>query len=144
MDLKCEKKSFFFALNVWTVAFPISSHLFSIEINCGEPGFLSNGWLENLDGGTGLGASLIFRCYDNMTLVGHTSTVCHIDGKWRYPLPNCFGQLVLSTCSFRTFSLYCRYRSLLFQSDSNSRMEDLFIHFFSFNINKNRIGVAVA
>ncbi|XP_071053370.1 sushi, von Willebrand factor type A, EGF and pentraxin domain-containing protein 1 isoform X3 [Onthophagus taurus] len=65
------------------------------EINCGHPGRLWNGWLENIEGGTGLGASIIFRCHDGMTLEGNTSTVCQIDGKWRYPLPKCLAPCVV-------------------------------------------------
>lgn len=61
------------------------------EINCGSPGILYNGWLENIDAGTGLGASIIFRCQPGMLLVGNTSTVCQIDGRWRYPVPECLG-----------------------------------------------------
>lgn len=63
----------------------------SIEINCGHPGRLYNGWLENIEGGTGLGASLIFRCHDGMKMEGNSSTVCQLDGTWRYPLPKCLG-----------------------------------------------------
>ncbi|CAH0550197.1 unnamed protein product [Brassicogethes aeneus] len=65
------------------------------EINCGHPGRLWNGWLENIEGGTGLGASIIFRCHEGMLLEGNTSTVCQIDGKWRYPLPRCFAPCVV-------------------------------------------------
>lgn len=67
-----------------------SAHLL-IEINCGHPGQLYNGWLENIEAGTGLGASIIFRCHEGMKLDGNTSTVCQIDGRWRYPLPLCLG-----------------------------------------------------
>lgn len=63
------------------------------EINCGPPGVLFNGWLENIDAGTGLGASIIFRCQPGMLLIGNTSTVCQIDGRWRYPVPECLGKL---------------------------------------------------
>lgn len=62
-----------------------------VEINCGHPGQLANGWLENIEKGTALGASVIFRCYEGMTLVGHTSSLCQVDGQWRYPPPHCFG-----------------------------------------------------
>ncbi|XP_049824701.1 sushi, von Willebrand factor type A, EGF and pentraxin domain-containing protein 1 isoform X2 [Aethina tumida] len=65
------------------------------EINCGHPGRLWNGWLENIEGGTGLGASIIFRCHDGMLLEGNTSSVCQIDGKWRYPLPRCLAPCVV-------------------------------------------------
>lgn len=62
------------------------------EINCGHPGLLFNGWLENIESGTGLGASIIFRCREGMKLEGNTSSVCQIDGRWRYPLPQCLGE----------------------------------------------------
>ncbi|XP_026477208.1 CUB and sushi domain-containing protein 1-like [Ctenocephalides felis] len=65
------------------------------EINCGHPGNLHNGWIENIEAGTGLGASVIFRCHENMLLQGHTSSVCQIDGKWRYPLPQCLAPCVV-------------------------------------------------
>ncbi|KAK9874005.1 hypothetical protein WA026_002356 [Henosepilachna vigintioctopunctata] len=65
------------------------------EINCGHPGRLWNGWLENIEGGTGLGASIIFRCHEGMFLEGNSSTVCQIDGKWRYPLPRCLAPCVV-------------------------------------------------
>lgn len=45
--------------------------------------------------GTGLGASIIFRCNDHMKLEGNTSSVCQIDGKWRYPLPQCLAPCVV-------------------------------------------------
>lgn len=61
------------------------------EINCGHPGVLYNGWLENIEAGTGLGASIIYRCHPGMLLVGNTSTVCQIDGRWRYSVPECLG-----------------------------------------------------
>ncbi|KAG7173717.1 Locomotion-related protein Hikaru genki-like 2 [Homarus americanus] len=59
------------------------------EINCGHPGYLSNGWLDNIDQGTAMGASIIFRCYPNMTIEGDQSTVCQADGSWSKPLPLC-------------------------------------------------------
>lgn len=61
------------------------------EINCGHPGSLYNGWLENIEAGTGLGASIIYRCHPGMLLIGNTSTVCQIEGRWRYPVPECLG-----------------------------------------------------
>lgn len=63
-----------------------------VEITCGHPGRLWNGWLENIESGTGMGASIIFRCHEGMLLEGNTSTVCQFDGKWRYPLPKCLGK----------------------------------------------------
>ncbi|XP_074036911.1 hig-anchoring scaffold protein isoform X1 [Leptinotarsa decemlineata] len=74
----------------WTGAQPVCK-----EINCGHPGRLWNGWLENIEAGTGLGASIIFRCHEGMLLQGNTSTVCQIDGKWRYPLPKCLAPCVV-------------------------------------------------
>nr|XP_003703173.1 PREDICTED: uncharacterized protein LOC100877094 [Megachile rotundata] len=65
------------------------------EIDCGSPGVLYNGWIENIEAGTGLGASIIFRCNDHMKLEGNTSSVCQSDGKWRYPLPQCLAPCVV-------------------------------------------------
>ncbi|CAH1127522.1 unnamed protein product [Ceutorhynchus assimilis] len=74
----------------WSGAQPVCK-----EINCGHPGRLWNGWLENIEGGTGLGASIIFRCHEGMLLEGNSSTVCQIDGKWRYALPRCLAPCVV-------------------------------------------------
>ncbi|CAL4084147.1 unnamed protein product, partial [Meganyctiphanes norvegica] len=65
------------------------------EINCGHPGQLSNGWLENIEHGTALGASIIFRCHPNMTIEGDQSTVCQADGSWSKPLPKCFAPCIV-------------------------------------------------
>ncbi|XP_059474921.1 sushi, von Willebrand factor type A, EGF and pentraxin domain-containing protein 1-like isoform X2 [Neocloeon triangulifer] len=65
------------------------------EVNCGHPGHLYNGWLEGIEGGTLLGASIIFRCREGMVLEGNSSTVCQMDGTWRYPLPKCLGPCVI-------------------------------------------------
>lgn len=65
------------------------------EINCGSPGVLYNGWIETVEAGMGLGASIIFRCNDHMKLEGNTSSVCQNDGKWRYPLPQCLAPCVV-------------------------------------------------
>lgn len=62
------------------------------EIDCGHPGNLSNGWLDNIEQGTALGSSIIFRCYPNMTIEGDQSTVCQADGSWSRPLPMCLGE----------------------------------------------------
>ncbi|XP_058446633.1 sushi, von Willebrand factor type A, EGF and pentraxin domain-containing protein 1 isoform X1 [Malaya genurostris] len=78
----------------WTGALPACK-----EINCGHPGTLYNGWLENIESGTGLGASIIFRCHPEMLLVGNTSSVCQIDGRWRYPLPQCLAPCVVPSIS---------------------------------------------
>ncbi|KAF5269827.1 hypothetical protein FQR65_LT05873 [Abscondita terminalis] len=75
------------------------------EINCGHPGRLWNGWLENIEAGTGLGASIIFRCHEGMRLDGNSSTVCQIDGKWRYPLPKCLAPCVVPQVSQGRISL---------------------------------------
>lgn len=69
------------------------------EINCGHPGTLYNGWLENTEGGFGLGASIISRCHSDMLLHGNASTVCQIDGRWRYPLPACLAPCVVPSVS---------------------------------------------
>lgn len=62
-------------------------------IDCGHPGHLSNGWLENIEEhGTALGSSIIFRCFANMTIEGDQSTVCQADGSWSKPLPQCLGE----------------------------------------------------
>ncbi|XP_065203954.1 sushi, von Willebrand factor type A, EGF and pentraxin domain-containing protein 1-like, partial [Planococcus citri] len=74
----------------WTAATPKCQ-----EINCGPPGILHNGWMENLEAGTGLGASIIFRCDDGMLMVGNASTVCQNDGKWRYPPPLCLAPCIV-------------------------------------------------
>ncbi|XP_050520065.1 sushi, von Willebrand factor type A, EGF and pentraxin domain-containing protein 1 isoform X2 [Daktulosphaira vitifoliae] len=65
------------------------------EIDCGSPGELHNGWLENTESGTGLGATIIYRCQDGMLLVGNASTVCLADGNWRYPPPLCLAPCVV-------------------------------------------------
>lgn len=69
------------------------------EINCGHPGTLYNGWLENTETGFGLGASVIFRCHQEMMLIGNSSTVCQIDGRWRYAPPLCLAPCVVPTVS---------------------------------------------
>ncbi|CAH2250497.1 jg9593 [Pararge aegeria aegeria] len=72
------------------------------EINCGHPGQLWNGWLENISSGTGLGASIIFRCQDGMKMEGNGSAICQSDGSWSHPLPQCLehdkGHYVLAPC----------------------------------------------
>ncbi|XP_045513614.1 uncharacterized protein LOC123707539 isoform X2 [Pieris brassicae] len=65
------------------------------EINCGHPGQLWNGWLENISSGTGLGASIIFRCQDGMRMEGNGSAICQSDGTWSHPLPMCFAPCVV-------------------------------------------------
>lgn len=69
------------------------------EINCGHPGTLYNGWLENTESGFGLGVSIISRCHNGMTISGNASTVCQIDGRWRYPLPQCLAPCVVPSVS---------------------------------------------
>ncbi|XP_055680814.1 uncharacterized protein LOC129788622 isoform X2 [Lutzomyia longipalpis] len=78
----------------WSGTLPVCK-----EINCEHPGVLYNGWLENIEAGTGLGASIIFRCQPGMLLKGHSSTVCQIDGNWRYPVPQCLAPCVVPTIS---------------------------------------------
>ncbi|CAH2056897.1 unnamed protein product, partial [Iphiclides podalirius] len=65
------------------------------EINCGHPGQLWNGWLENISSGTGLGASIIFRCQDGMRMEGNGSAICQSDGTWSHPLPKCLAPCVV-------------------------------------------------
>ncbi|KPJ01115.1 CUB and sushi domain-containing protein 1 [Papilio xuthus] len=65
------------------------------EINCGHPGLLWNGWLENISSGTGLGASIIFRCQDGMRMEGNGSAICQSDGTWSHPLPKCLAPCVV-------------------------------------------------
>ncbi|XP_076180365.1 hig-anchoring scaffold protein [Ptiloglossa arizonensis] len=65
------------------------------EINCGSPGVLYNGWIENIEAGTGLGVSIIFRCNIHMKLEGNASSICQADGKWSYPLPQCLAPCVV-------------------------------------------------
>lgn len=65
------------------------------EINCGSPGVLYNGWIDNIDAGTGMGISIIFRCKAHMKLEGNSSSVCQKDGKWSYPLPKCLAPCVV-------------------------------------------------
>ncbi|KAL4708940.1 hypothetical protein ACJJTC_014968, partial [Scirpophaga incertulas] len=65
------------------------------EINCGHPGQLWNGWLENISSGTGLGASIIFRCQDGMKMEGNGSAICQNDGTWSHPLPHCLAPCVV-------------------------------------------------
>ncbi|XP_071532550.1 LOW QUALITY PROTEIN: sushi, von Willebrand factor type A, EGF and pentraxin domain-containing protein 1-like [Panulirus ornatus] len=67
------------------------------QIDCGHPGYLSNGWLDNIEQGTALGASVIFRCYPNMTIEGDQSTVCQADGSWSKPLPMCLAPCIVPT-----------------------------------------------
>ncbi|BFF94306.1 uncharacterized protein DMAD_11983 [Drosophila madeirensis] len=69
------------------------------EINCGHPGVLYNGWIENIEAGTGLGASIIFRCQPEMMIHGLGSSVCQIDGRWRNALPECLAPCVVPTIS---------------------------------------------
>ncbi|KAI8119427.1 Locomotion-related protein Hikaru genki [Lucilia cuprina] len=78
----------------WSGTLPICK-----EINCGHPGNLYNGWIENIDAGTGLGASIIFRCQPDMLMHGHASSVCQIDGRWRNSLPECLAPCVVPAIS---------------------------------------------
>ncbi|XP_065566642.1 sushi, von Willebrand factor type A, EGF and pentraxin domain-containing protein 1-like isoform X3 [Artemia franciscana] len=65
------------------------------EINCGPPGVLYNGWIDSTEGGFSLGASVIFRCFDGIELVGHKSSICQKDGIWLYPLPKCLASCIV-------------------------------------------------
>lgn len=74
----------------------LHNNVFLPEINCGHPGQLWNGWLENISSGTGLGASIIFRCQDGMKMEGNGSAICQSDGSWSHPLPQCLGMVLAS------------------------------------------------
>ena len=50
---------------------------------------------QYLSTGTGMGASVIFRCKEHMKLEGHSSSLCQMDGKWRYPLPQCLAPCIV-------------------------------------------------
>lgn len=89
IDFGCTPFSFFFFFESTQ-----NNKNVTIEIDCGSPGELHNGWLENTESGTGLGATIIYRCQDGMLLVGNSSTVCLADGQWRYPPPLCLGELL--------------------------------------------------
>lgn len=63
-----------------------------VEVNCGSPGLLYNGWTEGSK--TILGAVVEFRCHDQMLYEGppnHRAT-CLQNGTWSHPLPKCFGR----------------------------------------------------
>ena len=59
------------------------------EINCGSPGPIPNGWIENLHLGTSLGTSIIYRCNKNMKRIGASSATCEKSGRWSYNPPQC-------------------------------------------------------
>lgn len=63
-----------------------------VEVNCGSPGLLYNGWTEGSK--TTLGAIVEFRCHDNMLYEGHPNhrAKCLQNGTWSHPLPRCFGR----------------------------------------------------
>jgi hypothetical protein len=42
-----------------------------------------------------MGSSLIFRCKEHTKLEGHSSSLCQMDGKWRYPLPQCLAPCIV-------------------------------------------------
>ena len=65
-----------------------------VEVNCGSPGLLYNGWTEGSK--TILGAVVEFRCHDNMLYEGNPNhrATCLQNGTWSHPLPKCFGRLV--------------------------------------------------
>lgn len=68
-----------------------------LEIDCGPLGPLHNGWIENIEAGTGFGASVIFRCEKNMTMLGNASSVCQQNGTWTHQQPLCLGNARIST-----------------------------------------------
>lgn len=59
------------------------------EINCGPPGPIPNGWIENLEMGTALGTSIIYRCNKDMKRIGASSATCEKSGRWSYSPPQC-------------------------------------------------------
>ena len=59
------------------------------EINCGPPGPIPNGWIENLEMGTALGTSIIYRCNKDMKRIGASSATCEKSGRWSYNPPQC-------------------------------------------------------
>ncbi|KAK7593077.1 hypothetical protein V9T40_007829 [Parthenolecanium corni] len=65
------------------------------EIDCGSLGPLHNGWIENIEAGTGFGASVIFRCEKNMTMLGNASSVCQQNSTWTYQPPLCLAPCVV-------------------------------------------------
>jgi hypothetical protein len=66
------------------------------EINCGSPGLIPNGWIENLHLGTSLGTSIIYRCNKNMKRIGASSATCEKSGRWSYNPPQCLCKFKLS------------------------------------------------
>ena len=63
----------------------------NLEINCGSPGILPNGWLEGSR--TTLHAVVTFRCEEGMTFSGPSyRTICQADGRWSHPVPRCYGE----------------------------------------------------
>lgn len=63
-----------------------------IEVDCGWPGALHNGYLEG--GQTTLGSVIRFKCFENTIFVGSSnSSICLENGNWSTPLPTC-----LSSC----------------------------------------------
>ena len=69
------------------------SGLLSTEIKCEHPGPLANGWIENIEHGTALGSSIIYRCFANTTIEGDQSAVCENNGTWSRPSPKCMGKI---------------------------------------------------
>uniref|UniRef100_A0A0P5PLV4 Sushi, von Willebrand factor type A, EGF and n=1 Tax=Daphnia magna TaxID=35525 RepID=A0A0P5PLV4_9CRUS len=68
---------------------------FCREINCGSPGHIPNGWIENLHLGTSLGTSIIYRCNKNMKRIGASSATCEKSGRWSYNPPQCLSSCVV-------------------------------------------------
>lgn len=64
-----------------------------LEIDCGHPGNLVNGFLDGRR--TTLGAVIHFRCYDGMTFVGSNTTTCQDTGQWSHPLPACMAPCMI-------------------------------------------------
>lgn len=60
-----------------------------LEINCGPPGPIPNGWIEHVEVGTALGTSVIYRCNKDMKRIGASSATCEKSGRWSYSPPMC-------------------------------------------------------
>ncbi|XP_064458816.1 sushi, von Willebrand factor type A, EGF and pentraxin domain-containing protein 1-like isoform X2 [Ornithodoros turicata] len=60
-----------------------------VEIDCGHPGHLHNGYVEFRV--STLNAKASYHCFDGMKFVGDSNTsVCLESGNWSHPLPKCF------------------------------------------------------
>ena len=92
----------------------------NLEINCGSPGILPNGWLEGSR--TTLHAVVTFRCEEGMTFSGPSyRTICQADGRWSHPVPRCYGEYCVTLYSdpTETHSFYLRKQLDYFMVDFN-------------------------